>query len=82
MKKKKLEILTLSYFLFKSEDVQKQNELLEKTKELYIKIITSFEQEVKSNSIELKEYNLELFLRNLEDRKKKVMKKSIILSLG
>lgn len=57
---------------FKSEDVQKQNELIEKSKELFIKIITSFEQEVKTKlSIELKEYNLELFTKFLDDKKKK-----------
>lgn len=70
--KKEIGDLNTILFSFKSEDVQKQNELLEKTKELYIKIITSFEQEVKSKlGIELKEYNLELFTKFLEDRKKK-----------
>jgi exonuclease SbcC len=70
--KKEIEDLNNTINSFKSEDVKKQNELIEKSKELYIKIITGFEQEVKSKlGIELKEYNLELFTKFLEDRKKK-----------
>lgn len=70
--KKEIEDLNTTLNSFKSEDVQKQNELIKKTKELYIKIITGFEQEVKSKlGIELKEDNLELFTKFLEDRKKK-----------
>lgn len=70
--KNEIEELNTTLNSFKSEDLQKQNELLEKTKELYINIITGFEQEVKSKlSIELKEYSLELFTKFLEDRKKK-----------
>lgn len=70
--KKEIEDLNTTLNSFKSEDVQKQNELIKKAKELYIKIITGFEQEVKSKlGIELKEYNLELFTKFLEDRKKK-----------
>ncbi len=70
--KKEIEDLNTTLNSFKSEDVQKQNELIEKSKELYIKIITGFEQEVKSKlGIELKEYNLELFTKFLEDSKKK-----------
>ncbi|MFA7378960.1 MAG: AAA family ATPase [Bacteroidia bacterium] len=70
--KEEIKDLNTALNSFKSEDVQKQNELIKKTKELYIKINTSFEQEVKSNlGIELKEYDLELFTKYLEDRKKK-----------
>ncbi|MEZ7505971.1 AAA family ATPase [Flavobacterium sp. Arc2] len=71
--KKEIEDLNTTLNSFKSEDVQKQNTLIEKTKELYIKIITGFEQEVKSKlGIELKQYNLEQFTKFLEDRKKKI----------
>ncbi len=70
--KKEIENLNTTLNSFKSEDIQKQNELIKKTKELYIKVITSFEQEVKSKlGIELKEYNLELFTKFLEVIKKK-----------
>lgn len=70
--KKEIEDLNTTLNSFKIEDIQKQNELIKKTKELYIKIITGFEQEVKSKlGIVLKEYNLELFTKFLEDRKKK-----------
>ncbi|MCD0478900.1 hypothetical protein LPB90_10555 [Chryseobacterium sp. LC2016-29] len=69
--KNEIDELNTTLNSFKSEDLQKQNELVEKTKELYIKIITGFEQEVKSKlSIELKEYSLELFTKFVEDRKK------------
>ncbi len=69
---KEIEDLNTTLNSFKSEDVQKQNELIKKTKELCIKKITGFEQEVKSKlGIELKEYNLELFTKFLEDRKRK-----------
>ncbi len=70
--KKEIEDLNTTLNSFKSEDVQVQNELIKKTKELYIKIITGFEQEVKLKlAIELKDYNLEQFTKFLEDRKKK-----------
>lgn len=70
--KKEIEDLNTTLNSFKSEDIQKHNELIKKTKELQVKIITGFEQEVKSKlGIELKEYNLELFTKFLEDRKKK-----------
>ena len=70
--KKEIEDLNSILNSYKSEDIQNQSELIKKTKELYIKIITGFEQEVKSKlSVELKEYNLEKFTKFLEDRKKK-----------
>lgn len=70
--KKEIEDFNTTLNSFKSEDVQKQKELIQKSKELFIKIITAFEQEVKSKiDIELKEYNFELFTKFLEDRKKK-----------
>jgi exonuclease SbcC len=70
--KKEIEEINNVLNSYKSEDIQNQNELINKSKELYIKIITSFEQEVKSKlSIELKEYNLEKFTKFLDNRKKK-----------
>lgn len=70
--KKEIDNLNTTLNSFKIEDVQKQNELIENEKEIYIKIITGFEQVVKSKlGIELKEYNLELFTEFLEDTKKK-----------
>lgn len=81
--KNEIEELNTTLNSFKNEDLQKQNELIEKTKELYIKIITSFEQEVKSKlSIELKEYNLELFTKFLENRKKNSNEEINKLELG
>ena len=69
--KKEIEELNTTLNSFKSEDVQVQNELIKKAKEICIKVITGFEQEVKSElGIELKEYNLELFTKYLENRKK------------
>lgn len=74
--KKEIENLNTTLNSFKSEAIQTHNELIKKTKELQVKIITGFEQEVKSKlGIELKEYNLELFTKFLEDRKKKSNKK-------
>lgn len=69
--KKEIDDLNTTLNSFKIEDVQKRIDLIEKTKELCNKIIIGFEQEVKSKlGIELKEYNLELFTKFVEDRKK------------
>jgi len=69
--KKETAELNVTLNAFKIEDVHKHNELIEKTKELYNKIINGFEQEVKLKlGIELKEYTLELFTNFLKDRKK------------
>jgi len=68
---KEIEDLNTTLNAYKRDDVQKQNELFNKTKELFIKIKTSFEQEVKLKlGIELEGYNIDLFSKFIEDRKK------------
>lgn len=53
------------------EAIQKHNELISKTKDLYLRIVNTFEQEVNSKlGIELKEYTIDSFFQLLEDRKK------------
>lgn len=69
--KKEIEELSLTLNAFTIEEVQKQNELISKAKDLYVKIINSYEQEVKSKlNIELNEYTIDSFSKLLRDRKK------------
>lgn len=69
--KKEIEELNTTLNAHKRDDVQKHNELINKTKELLIKIINGFEQEVKLKlGIELEGYSLDLFTKFIEDRKK------------
>ena len=68
---KEIEDLNLLLNAFTIEDVQKHNELISKSKDLFNKIINSFEQAVKSKlNIELKEYTIDSFSRFLEESKK------------
>jgi exonuclease SbcC len=69
--KKEIETLNLALNSFTIEALQKHNELISKTKDLYSKIINSFEQEVKSKlNIDLNDFTIDSFSKLLEDRKK------------
>ncbi len=71
MLNKEIKDLNVLLNAFKIAEVQNYNELIGKTKDLYIKIINSFEQEVKSKlNIELNDYAIDSFSKLLEDRKK------------
>ena len=69
--KKEIETLNLVLNEFTIEELQKHNELINKAKDLYSKIINSFEQEVKSKlNIDLIDFTIDSFSKLLEDRKK------------
>lgn len=69
--KKEIETLNLELNAFTIEELQKHNELISKTQDLYNKIINSFEQEVKSKlNIDLIDFTIDSFSKLLEDRKK------------
>jgi DNA repair protein SbcC/Rad50 len=69
--RKEIEDINLLLNIYQIEAVQKHNELIEKTKDFYTKLINSFEQQVKSKlNIELKEYTVKSFSQFLESRKK------------
>lgn len=69
--KKEIETLNLALNSFTIEELQKHNELISKTQDLYSKIINSFEQEVKSKlNIDLNDFTIDSFSKLLEDRKK------------
>jgi exonuclease SbcC len=66
-----IEELNQTLSTFSIENINKHNELIEKSKDLFVKIIHSFEQEVNSKlNIELKEYTLKSFSLLLNERKK------------
>lgn len=61
---------------YTKEDIQKHLELLEKTKDLYLKIINSFEQAVNTKlNVKLDEYNIESFTQFLNKTKKTTQNK-------
>jgi exonuclease SbcC len=69
--KKEIEELNLIINKFTIEGIQKHNEIINKTKDLYIQIINSFEQVVKSKlNIELIDFTIDSFSQLLKDRKK------------
>jgi len=68
---KKKEDLNNELNSYTYEAVQRHNELIIKTKDLFLRIINSFEQEVNSRlNIELKEFSLDKFSDLLDVRKK------------
>lgn len=69
--KKEIEDLNLKLSAYTIDAVKKHNELIGKTKDLYIRVINSFEQEVNSKlSIKLKEHTVDSFSQLLDVRKK------------
>lgn len=76
---KEIEGLNSTLNAFSSEDVQKHNEVVEKSKDFYLKIIHSFEQEVKAKlNIELKDYSIDSFsilIANKKEASKKEIEK-------
>lgn len=69
--KAEIDELKLTLNSFTIENVKKQSEVIEKTKDILIKVINSFEQEVKSKlNIELEEFNIETFSKLLEEKRK------------
>lgn len=75
--KAEIDELKLTLNSFTIDNVKRQSEIIEKTKDLLTKVVNSFEQDVKSKlKIELEELTIESFSRLLEDRKK-VLNKEI-----
>lgn len=69
--KKEIEELNHILSAFTIENINSLNETIEKAKDLLVKIIRSFEQEVNSKlNIELKNYNKNSFSQLLNERKK------------